>query len=144
MFADGASAAVLLVGPGNVAQNSLSTTTLDLNTAPQSDFSASHGALVNSILTGSLSLTNLSVINSFGGAAATVTVNPTFLAVLPISGSSVNVNATDSTGKTYAIGVLDQTKSGVVAAPEPGTFAIATFGLVTLLAIGRRFRKDLL
>ncbi len=140
-FADSVLVSVPLFNASNIAQTSLSTTTLDLTSAALSDTSAQHGALLSATITGSLSQTSLSILTSFGGTPSTVTVLPNFSATLPIAASTINVNALDSTGKAYAIGSLDAVKAASAAVPEPGTFAIAAIGMLALISVMRRFGK---
>lgn len=130
-FADSFSEVVTL------PQNWLDTLTIVLDTAAFTLPDPVHGSLTQATLTGSLSVTDLEILTTFGGTPFSATVLPDFSATLvnPNITTSVVINAVDvNSGATYGLGNFS-----AQVTPEPATLTLMASGIAALWA-GRKRR----
>ena len=145
-FADRTSQTIALFDANNTMRTSLDTSTVFLNSAASMAPDPVHGELAGAMLTGSLSRTNLSILNTFGGTPVNASVLSSFAASLPGTGGALSTNfyATDAqSGAQYGLGTLtaDGIGSFPAAVPEPSTF-LMLFGGLSAVALYSRARRD--
>ena len=137
-FNDGTTGTVDLKIPNDgTVVTSLDTSTILLESDPF-DFPTPHGGLQFATLTGSFSVTNWTLQNTFGGPSLNATVSSTFSATLSGPGGFTYIDGTDAlNGGKYHAGTL-----ALTATPEPGAFAFGLTGLLGIASLARnRFRR---